>query len=888
MVSRPTPVPCEGASAMPDRESRPPREQLIWLLAAIMGALGIWSIARVWTEAPSGQSSLAGHGWAVWQEALAVAVVIALGERMVVMIRVRDQGIASSMAELPLALTLLLAHPAAFLLGRAVGTLPGLFPERWRPGSGMKLAYNVTMLTLGSALTWAVYAGLLDAFGRRDQPDSLAGAVALLVAITLGYAWINVMIVLAMKLVDPEQPWQPVARALWFSGGVTLALSLAGVYLAILAYRDAAFLWLDAVAAIGLYSLLRIYGTLGGEYVRLQKLYDFSRELTGSTSVRAGAVATLEHGARLLEASQGMLFVPWADDDHYWLLRDGRVRHLPIHAETARAIGDLVPPSEHSALVDALRDRRAGASVLRQAGFGQVVVGDLMGHSGTGWLLFESVAMARDDRVQRNVLENVASQSATALGRTELVDQLREENLQRQREALHDRLTTLPNRDYFVRRLEEMVASRGVGEEVAVLIIDLDHFKEVNDSLGHQYGDLLLREVGRRLSQSLRSSEFLARLGGDEFGVLLHDKEAAAASAALADRIAKLLEQPVDIADTTIAVGGSIGIAFCPRHAEDPATLMRQADIAMYAAKRDDLRYVLYEAQSEKAWLRRLEVLGRMRAADFDEVLDVHFQPQVDLASGEPVGMEALARWTDPDLGAVSPVEFIPVAEQSGLIRPLTMVVIEKSMDVLRRLHAAGHELELAVNLSGRALLDLEVVGFVAELLEQHRLDPDFLTIEVTESVFVSDSQRLNEVLVAYEDLGVHLSIDDFGTGYSSLSYLRRLPARELKIDRSFVDGMVNDGSKLAIVRSTVALAHELGLSAVAEGIEDVDTMALLRRIGCDVGQGYLLGRPMPETDLLAWLRAPTIPPLDEFDHVAPLHEAGRVVRPAPRTAGDA
>ncbi len=844
----------------------PPRAWLVWSLAATMAAVGALGVFALWDVDPVAGSDL--PELVLWQQIVVASIGFWLGERVLVELRIRDTGVAASLAELPLAMGILLLAPPAMILGRLFGTLMGLVQRRYTRTELMKLAYNVSMLWMGAVVSWRVF-NLL----RGGAPGGdVRTALALLAAVLLGYMWVNGMIAVAVWITNPGADLSAMLRVFGFSLGVTLALSLAGVFFAIAAFHQAELLWLDLAAAVGLYALLRIYGALGNEYVRLQKLYDFSKDLTGSASLRAGAAATLTHGGQLLDATSGILFVPWADERHYWILRDGVVSHLPIVADTAMAVAELIGGTHGGRPLTLEGDPRSGAGVLRDAGFRQVLITELQGHRGRGWLVFESRSVqGRDGALQRQLIENIAAQSSSALGRTELVDQLKQENLQRQREALHDRLTTLPNRDYFTQRLDEMMEQRVPGEEVAVLIIDLDHFKEVNDALGHHYGDLLLKEVGRRLSQSLRASEFLARLGGDEFGVLLHNREAAASSAALAERIAKLLEEPVDIADTTISVGGSIGISFCPRHGEDSATLMRQADIAMYAAKRDDLTFVLYEAQSEKAWLRRLEVLGRMRGADLSECIRVHFQPQVDLATGQPVAMEALARWHDPDLGDVSPVEFIPVAEQSGLIRPLTMVVIEKSMAAVRSCLDAGYDLSVAVNLSGRALLDLEIVTFVAEGLKRHRLDPRHLTIEVTESVFISDSQRLNEVLLAYEDLGVQLSIDDFGTGYSSLSYLRRLPARELKIDRTFVDGMVHDASKLAIVRSTVALGHELGLSVIAEGIEDVPTMALLRRIGCDVGQGYLLGRPMSLEDHLVWLQTPTIPPINELVRVQSL-----------------
>ncbi len=838
------------------------RERLVWALALAMLAIDVAGMAWIWNL----DATATEHVSRPVQFLLSTGAFVA-GERLVVTIRIREDGISSSLVELPIAIGLIMVAPLAFIAGRLVGTFLALLPTYRRERNALKLAYNTGLLTLSALITLGLFRLMTP-----DVPGDDLWVVwaSMLVAILVGHLWGVMMIALVVKLTNPSAPWRNLLRVGLFGSANTLTLSVEGVVLAVATYADPWMILIDAVAFVGTYLLLRIYGSLGMQYETLQRLYDYSRELTGSHSVRAGVQASLTHGGDLLGSSRGMLFVPWADERHYWVMRDGRVDHLPIEQPTAKAVEALLDGGE-TAIVDVERDQRPGARVLRDAGFRAVTIGALTGHGGTGWLLFASDPTKPVLRRTRSLMANVAAQCATALGRTELVDRLKAEASERERRALHDRLTGLPNRDYFTQRLDQVMESRVREEEVAVLIVDLDHFKEVNDSLGHHHGDQLLREVGSRLRNHLRSSEFLARLGGDEFGVLLHSPGAGAEATALAERIAELLEEPIDIDDTRIAVGGSIGIAVCPRHSEDPAKLISGADVAMYAAKRDDLQFVMYERETEQDWRRRIEVLGRLRGVDLDTIIDVQFQPQADLKTGEPVALEALARWFDDKLGHVSPAEFIPVAEQSGLIRPLTLVVLRKAVTALRACHDAGHRVTLAVNLSARALLDLEIVNCVAEALEEEGLSPADLTIEVTESVFVSDSQRLNEVLLAYEDMGVRLSIDDFGTGYSSLGYLRRLPAHELKIDRSFVDGMVNDASKLAIVKSTVALAHELGLDAVAEGIEDVQTMAMLRQIGCDVGQGYLLGRPMPLEDVLAWLDVPNIPRTAELDRVQQL-----------------
>lgn len=850
---------------------RRPREDLAWTLVAVMSVVsgvGIWWLIEQ-DPVPGATFSLE-----LWQ----VIVGFFIAERLTVHLYIRDGGINTSLVEVPIAVCLMLAAPAVFIGGRTLGIAIALVPGHFGKSSdtpALKTAFNVAMVALSSILTIEIYHLVLGG----GKPAAVRGWFALVIAIQLADAWGLLMIGLVMRLVQPSLSWSEIVRSSVFSMAVTATLAIVGVFLAVATWHDESFLVLDLLALGGVYWLLRIYGTLGAQYQTLGRLYEYSRDLTASTSVLAGATASLTHGAALMGTNQGMLFVPWADEHHYWVLRDGQVDHLPINKDTAMAVTDMLDGSE-GMMLDLAGDTRPGARVLQEAGFTSVAMGTVSGHGGTGWLLFASRPGRFKVKRMSSLIANVAGQSAAALGRTELVDRLRDEAVRQKHATLHDRLTGLPNRDYFIQRLDELVTNRPARSEVAVLIVDLDRFKEVNDSLGHEYGDQVLKEVADRLRHHLRSSEFLARLGGDEFGILHYGPDAAANSAALADRVADLLEEPVHVNDTSVAAGGSIGISLCPRHDEDAAALMRYADIAMYTAKQDGLRFFLFEAETEHVWMRRVSVLRRLQAVDLADVIQVYFQPKVDLMTGKPIGAEALARWTDPELGVVSPVEFIPIAEQSGLIQALTAAVLAKALPSLTTTSQAGHpELTLSVNLSGRALLDLEIVTQMADALNVAGVSPDRLTIEVTESVFVSDSQRLNDVLLAYEDLGVTLSIDDFGTGYSSLSYLRRLPASELKIDRSFIDGMIEDASKLAIVKSTVALAHELGMSAVAEGIEDVQTMALLRSINCDVGQGFLMGRPMPLSQYIQWLSNPTIPQNFELDKAQLLHRAPPLTR---------
>ncbi len=426
----------------------------------------------------------------------------------------------------------------------------------------------------------------------------------------------------------------------------------------------------------------------------------------------------------------------------------------------------------------------------------------------------------------------------------------------RERESLHDALTGLPNRVMLQQRTARVLDDAGrSGLSTAVLLIDLDHFKEINDTLGHYVGDLLLCEVGRRLRDALRDGDSVARLGGDEFAVLATDLPGLADAEDVARRIVQALAQPFTIDGVRLDVQASVGIALAPDHGNEATTLLQRADVALYSAKEHRGRYEVYSASEDQHSLEKLALLGQLREGIERGELRVHYQPKCAADGGALVGLEALVRWQHPARGLVYPDEFITIAENSGLIGPLTLEVLDQSLQVARQLHDAGHALGVAVNLSVRLLTDLDLPRQVASLLGRWGVPPSRLTLEVTETSIMADPTRTMNVLGLLRDLGVVLSIDDFGTGYSSLAYLKRLEANELKIDRSFVFAMTSNSNDAVIVRSTIELGHNLGLSLVAEGVEDAATWSMLRALGCDVIQGYHLSRPMPPETLWPWLR---------------------------------
>jgi diguanylate cyclase (GGDEF)-like protein len=417
----------------------------------------------------------------------------------------------------------------------------------------------------------------------------------------------------------------------------------------------------------------------------------------------------------------------------------------------------------------------------------------------------------------------------------------------KEHQALHDALTGLPNRSLFSHRIEQVLnGGRASNRSAAVMLIDLDHFKEINDTLGHHAGDRLLQEVAERLDATLDESNTVARLGGDEFGVLLPDCDSQEEATATARKLLAQLREPFSIDGLTLEVDGSIGIACAPEHGQDVEQLNQRADIAMYAAKEGGRGYVLFEPALDRYSPRRLSLAGALRSAIADGEIILFFQPKAELTTGKIVGVEALARWQHPRLGLIGPSEFVPIAEQTGLIGPLTTHVLEQALRQVRRWSEQGEELSVAVNLSARSFLDAQLAVEIPRLLEATGVDARLLELEITESMLMLDPARAKATLERLSAIGLSLSVDDFGTGYSSLANLKRLPVDGIKIDKSFVIDMPHDASDAAIVRSTIDLAHNLGLRVVAEGVESHEAWRRLEDLGCDLAQGFHVSRPVP------------------------------------------
>jgi diguanylate cyclase (GGDEF)-like protein len=422
-------------------------------------------------------------------------------------------------------------------------------------------------------------------------------------------------------------------------------------------------------------------------------------------------------------------------------------------------------------------------------------------------------------------------------------------------QAMHDGLTGLPNRTFFRRLVTDAIAHAKPGTRLVVMLLDLNRFKEINDTLGHHFGDMLLERTGPRLQGALRDGDLIARLGGDEFAVLLRNVEDDDAALAVADRLCRALQAPFELDGFALEVDASIGMASYPSHGQDVETLLRRADVAMYRAKERHIPHLAYTQQIDEHSPARLALVADLRRALEQDEIVVHYQPKLDLNTRRIVGLEALVRWQHPSLGLLQPAAFIDMAEQTGLIRPLTHAVLEQALRQCAACHAQGMDLTVAVNVSPRSLVDPRLVDNVEQSLRSCALPANRLTLEITETAIMIDPALALQVLNRLAALGVCLSIDDFGTGYSSLGYLQKLPVRELKIDRSFVLSMASSDPDAAIVSLSTDLGARLGLKVVAEGVEDHRTLDELTRLGCDQAQGYLISRPQPAHHIASWLR---------------------------------
>jgi diguanylate cyclase (GGDEF)-like protein len=431
---------------------------------------------------------------------------------------------------------------------------------------------------------------------------------------------------------------------------------------------------------------------------------------------------------------------------------------------------------------------------------------------------------------------------------------LRRESARNEHLALHDTLTGLPNRALFADRVEQALKdAQRSGRDVCVAIVDLDRFKEVNDTLGHANGDKFLIHISHHLQHALRPGDTVARLGGDEFGLVLPHVEERDVAAVL-QRVTESVAVEIELAGIPVGAEASIGWTMYPDDSDDARTLLQCADVAMYAAKTGRIDMIRYDPELDRFDPSRLGLVSDLRRAIGSGELELHYQPKIEITTGLVTAFEALVRWNHPTRGMLAPAEFLPIAESTGLIAPLTSWVVEEAIQQIARWGDHYRSLHLAVNISARNLRDDHLAEFVFDRLRQHDVHPTQLLLELTETSVVTDHARAEHLLRALASGGVHVSIDDFGQGYTSLGYLGHLPVSELKIDRTFVVAMQSSAEDRAIVASVIELGHQLGLTVVAEGVETVAVLNELDELGCDIAQGFYFARPMKADDVQPWL----------------------------------
>lgn len=426
-----------------------------------------------------------------------------------------------------------------------------------------------------------------------------------------------------------------------------------------------------------------------------------------------------------------------------------------------------------------------------------------------------------------------------------LMTAIQTETMALEHQALHDPLTNMPNRKMFNNYLQNLISSSAYTNKKFILILsDLDRFKDINDTLGHHIGDIVLQQVGERLHETLRSNDMVARLGGDEFGVILADTTLDQAVIIL-KKILDSFELPFNIEGHHLDIGISMGVVEYPLHGDDVNILIQRADVAMYNAKNKRMGFSAYESSEDSHAVSRLALAAELRQALNNKLLQLYYQPKIDLKTGMIYGAEALLRWDHAERGFISPDEFIPLAEHTGLIQPITYMVMEQAAKQCELWNEMGHKMEISINISMNCMHDAKLPADINKIILSKKISPDQIMLELTENIFIKDPVRSKKILDNISSMGIGISIDDFGTGYSSLAYLKQLPVNELKIDRSFVMEMLEDENDEVIVRTTIDLAHNMDIKVVAEGVESQEIMNKLKEFNCNSAQGYYLGRPM-------------------------------------------
>lgn len=806
-----------------------------WL---ITGPLALFAVTSTFVLAvvhprPTGEWLAGGFFFALFMVASFAAL----------MFEVRRQAFTMTLVEIPLVLGLFFLPPVTLILARVLALVVA---QARRRVPLVKLCFNLASHGAETALASliVVAVGPLETAGPRTW-------LALLAAVSAGVLLTIASVIGVITLVQGRLTSHDLARTVLpgiVVAGINITIGL--VVLVILQQGPWSLFLLAALVACFVVAY-RSYAQFRRQHQTLSDVYDLTSTIADTPHDGTLPDVLLGRVRELLQAEYATLWLP-ATGRHPEVLLSARVddRGLVDLTGSPEAIRRRVVETGETVAVSAKLGDDALRAVLSASGTKDVIAVPLKAGSAVIGCLEVSNRLndlTHFSEEDVRLLETVAAHVAVAVENSRLVDRLRYD-------AYHDGLTGLANRRRLLAAVEESVAARAPGEAIAVLLFDVNDLRQVNESLGHSAGDKVLVEVGRRLREHAPKAALVGRLGGDEFVVTLRvDSSDAALEIA-----GGLREQICDriVFDTLILdIDTAVGVVVHPEHGSDATTLLHRADLAANAAKTTASGIQLFHPGLESRSTRRLGFAADLRRALDQGQVEVYFQPKVSLADRQLVGVECLARWEHPAHGAVAPEDFVAVAEHTGLVGRLTELVMREGLRRSRE-WVAGRPLAIAVNLSARTLTDPHFPARVQELLEEYDVAPGLLTFEIKEAGLLDGNDRPLPTLRRLRELGVRLAVDDFGTGSSSLAYLRRLPVHEVKVDRSFVQGMGTDPADLAIVNAIVTLSQQFGLSVVAEGVESELTLELLQDIGCEIGQGFLFSRPLPYERLVAWCDA--------------------------------
>ncbi|MHB1988848.1 MAG: putative bifunctional diguanylate cyclase/phosphodiesterase [Acidimicrobiales bacterium] len=754
------------------------------------------------------------------------------------------------LSEVPLLLGLVFASPAVLVLARLAGQAVALGIARRQ--SPLKLLFNLTAGACGAAAAAVVYHAVLAHRLAVSPVGSAAGAAALAAAAVTAHLSVHLVVRLNGNRVPRRRGFEYTTESLVLIASVGLAFVV----------LDAA--WWDRWAVVPLVVVgalivfaYRGYSRLTQRFSALQRLYDFSDSLGNAhLEPRATSSAVLQQVQTVMRARRAQLVL---------VEESGATRRLSLSGGELTTVEALVLHKESivTQVIDSGLPNRLSSVAGGPPVTGDPIVGDfrdavVVPLKSADRIVGALVALDREEALDTfdaddlRLFEALAAHAVSSIERARLVEELRYEAEAKLYQATHDMLTKLPNRSLFLSRAAEALDQTG---RAAIALLDIDRFKDVNDTLGHDTGDRLLCQVSERLVQAARGRATVARLGGDEFALVVPDIIGQEEAIGIVRDLYSALSRPVSIDGLTLAITASAGIALAPEHGGNVASLLQRADIAMYLAKERRSGIEVYSPSRDQSVQRRLMLGGQLlHALEAGDQLSVMYQPIADLSTGDVLRVEALARWEHPVHGWIPATEFIEIAEQMGLVDQVTEFVLTEALTRASEWRRSGLQVGLAVNLSGRELSNEQIVDLVATRLEESDFPAPSLTLELTETEVMADLGEASAVLTMLARLGIRIAVDDYGTGYSSLAYLHRLPVQELKIDRSFVTNLEDDASNRIIVRSSIAMAHSLGLSVVAEGAEDEVTCAILADAGCDSVQGYYLSRPKTAADLQQWL----------------------------------